>query len=242
MRRWRILCYHFVESEQAHAFAAQLESFRSRGWEFAPFSQCLIERTGQHAFAWASVSFDDGDRSVCTVAQPLLDRLGIRAILYVATGAIEAGWTEAGRPAATWDDLARWLEAGHEIGSHTHHHVPMTGLSPSQQLEELETSRQIAKRYLGINLVHFAYPWGKHDAQTDRWFSAQEQWRSATTIQRGCNRAGTDPFQLRREVLEPSWSWTTVCWKLATGYCAPLYRLYRSMRPVPTGLQHRGDR
>jgi peptidoglycan/xylan/chitin deacetylase (PgdA/CDA1 family) len=242
MRRWRVLCYHLVEPEHIRPFTAQLESFRSGGWEFAPFSQCLSERTHQRAFCWATVSFDDGDRSVCTVAQPVLDRLGIRAILYIATGAIEAGTTEAGRPAATWEDLARWLKAGHEIGSHTHHHLPMTGLSHSQQLDELETSRQTARRYLGVDLTHFAYPWGKHDRQTDDWFRAQSQWQSAATIERGSNGATTDPFQLRRDVLEPSWPWKQVRWRLATGSCAPLYRLYRSLRPVPTSPLPTGDR
>lgn len=235
MRRWRILCYHFIEPEQTRLFAAQLESFRSRRWEFAPFSQCLAERARRRAFTWATVSFDDGDQSVCTLARPILDEMGIRAILYIATDAIERGVTEAGRAAATWDDLARWLAAGHELGSHTHRHVPMTALSAAQRLDELEVSRELAKRRLGTDLIHFAYPWGKHNRQTDAWFESQPAWQSAVTIERGCNESQTNPFVLRREVMDPSWPWSAVRWRLATGYCAPLYGLYRRLRPVHGG-------
>ena len=167
-----------------------------------------------------TVSFDDGDSTTCTVAQSILDGRGIRAMLYLSTDYVVQGTTyNSRRPlrAVTWLQLGRWLEAGHEIGSHTNRHKSLTKCSDEEVLEELLTSKQTVKRELGVEIRHFAYPWGQHDERTRLLFDRQQDWASAATIERGINTNGTDKFRLKRELVDPSMSLAAAYLKLAVG-------------------------
>lgn len=210
--KWRILCYHTVDPAQAATFARQLGWFRGKGYQFRSMSEALAGRGSTlGSDKWATVTFDDGDASVCTVGQKVLADQGVRALLYLNTDYIARGETyraQIKRPTCTWDQLQRWLEAGNEIGSHTHTHADLTRCSRSQLEDELEQSRQTIAQYLGVSPMHFSYPWGRHNGATHAWFRSQAQWRTAATVQGGGNNGITDPFRLRRDVLVADWSLT----------------------------------
>jgi peptidoglycan/xylan/chitin deacetylase (PgdA/CDA1 family) len=228
--KWRILCYHVVEPVQAGAFASQLKRFKAAGLSFKPLSECL-EKENMDARG-LTVSFDDGDRTVCEVAQPILDDLGIKAILYLTTDYVLRGETYAApcrRPAVSWEQLGHWLDAGHEIGAHTHGHVNLTKCSSEQCLEELEKSRALIERELGISPVDFSYPWGQYNPAALQVLK-RTSWRSAATINRGWNHCGWDPFTLRRDVVEPDWTHGKLHFLLALGSIGPLYKLQRWLR------------
>jgi peptidoglycan/xylan/chitin deacetylase (PgdA/CDA1 family) len=205
---WRILCYHTVDPGQAATFAAQLRWFRRRGLRFQSFSRAFVERNQNRWHTWMTVSFDDGDWSTCAVAQKVLDDEGIKAILYLTTDYILQGRTYQAtdvRPAATWDQLGRWIDAGHEIGGHTHTHLNLTQSGIDRLVEELDKSRAIIRRELGCAPVHFSYPWGQYNDEVLRWFGCQMDWRSAVTVNGQGNYRYTDPFQLGRNVMTADW-------------------------------------
>lgn len=228
--KWRILCYHAVEPEHADAFASQLERFRAAGWKFGSLTECL-ENQGAKG-KWLTVSFDDGDRTVCEVAQPILDRLGIRAILYVSTDYVVKGKlyrSERCRPAVNWGQLAQWLKAGHQIGGHTHSHLDLRNCSFEQCQEELSKSREMIEREWGITPVDFAYPWGRYGERALQ-ILRRECWRSAVTIDRGCNQPGCDPLRLKRDVIAPWWTERRIRFLFSLGWTGGLYRFQKKLR------------
>jgi len=210
---WRILCYHTVDPNQRSTFAAQLKWFCKRGLIFRPFNQAFTDRNQKRGNTFVSVTFDDGDWSACAVAQQVLDDQGIKAILYLTTDYILKGRTYQAkdvRPAANWDQLGRWIEAGHEIGGHTHTHANLAQCGLDRLAGELDLSRAIIHRELGCLPVHFAYPWGRHNDEVHQCFRCQKDWQSAATVNGQGNYRFTDPFQLGRNVMTADWDEATM--------------------------------
>jgi peptidoglycan/xylan/chitin deacetylase (PgdA/CDA1 family) len=233
--KWNILCYHTVDPEQADVFARQLQWFRNcEGYEFRSFRQAFAERTHRRHGKWMTVSFDDGDWTVSTVAQKVLDDEGIRAILYLTTDYVLQGRTyRAGidRPAITWEQLGRWIEAGHEIGSHTHTHVNLTKCEAGQWMEELNESRRIIEQRLGVVPRHFAYPWGQYNDETLRWFHSQAEWLSAALVLGRFNRRRTDSFLLRRNSMTAVWDQAALNRVVRCRIARGFHRMFGSLLP-----------
>jgi hypothetical protein len=76
----RILCYHQIEPAVASGFSAQLNYFKRLGYQFVTLTEGLAS-FDQKCIA---VSFDDGDATLCEVAQPVIDSMGIhgQTVLY----------------------------------------------------------------------------------------------------------------------------------------------------------------
>jgi peptidoglycan/xylan/chitin deacetylase (PgdA/CDA1 family) len=240
---WRILAYHGVPSDSARAFARQLDHFLGQGWQSVGLSEGL--RSAQRGRGrFLTVTFDDGQASVCEVAQRVLDDRDIKGTLYLVTDYVARGQTyRDARPAraCSWEQLRNWLEAGHEIGSHTHTHVPLPDCPHDWYAEELERSRDAVQKKLGYRPLHFAYPYGSHDRTTYARLKAFGDWASAATTERGMNGPRSDPLLLRRDLMEPRWSPAHVRLRLAVGACPLLFRALRSLRLVLAGYRRRPD-
>ena len=81
----------------------------------------------------------------------------------------------------------------------------------------LDGSKAILEDRLGIPVAHFSYPHGLFDDRCRKLVSAAG-YQSACADIRGGNRAGTDPYQLRRSLMtchETAWSFA---FKLRTGF------------------------
>ncbi len=201
----RILCYHQIEPAVASGFSAQLDYFKRLGYQFVSLTEGLANFDQK----CVTVSFDDGDATLCEVAQPVIDSLGIKGMVYLNTDYVLQGSIYKAKrfiKATTWDKLGHWLEAGHEIGSHTHSHIDMVTSPPELALEELELSRTIVKQELGVELKHFAYPWGLHDVNTRQLFVDNGTWATAATTDRGFNTEDTDHLCLKRDLVYPDFS------------------------------------
>jgi len=204
---WKILCYHTVEKEQTSSFLNQLNWFQSKGYKYQSFSTAFEERNQKGKSI--TVTFDDGDLTACSVACNVLVDSGIQAMLYLSTDYILKGNCYKARhvrPAVTWDQLGRWIEAGHEIGNHTHTHADLTLCDEEKMLEELEYSQEIIKSKIGVMPVHFAYPWGRHNDKILKWFHAQSYWKSAVAVGGRGNDSNTDQFALGRYALTADWN------------------------------------
>ncbi len=66
------------------------------------------------------------------------------------------------------DDLKRLLDAGIEVGTHTHSHKVLPRLDFLEQKQEMETSVNFLKEITGESRVSIAYPFGFHSDETDR--------------------------------------------------------------------------
>jgi peptidoglycan/xylan/chitin deacetylase (PgdA/CDA1 family) len=223
----RILCYHEIAEPLAGDFARQLDHFARSGYEFLSLSRALAERDRKSMV----VSFDDGDHTLCEFAQPVLDERNIKAIIYLTTDyVLQRSTYRSKKPlrAVTWDQLGRWLEAGHEIGGHSHTHANFTACSDDELFDEMGRSAEVVRRELGIEMRHFAYPWGQHDGRTRSLLAGLSQWQTAATIDRGVNDIGTDRLLLKRDVIDPDMDLRKVRAKMFLGSQPWLYQMQKS--------------
>jgi peptidoglycan/xylan/chitin deacetylase (PgdA/CDA1 family) len=149
------------------------------------------------------VTVDDGYHDVCTVAQPVLRALGVRASLFVVTGRLgeENRWDPdgplVGRPLMSWDDARRLQGNGIGLGAHTQTHPLLPDLPPESAAAEVAGSREDLEVQLGEQAEAFAYPYGRWDERTAQTVAAAG-FACALTARPGRNCAATGPYALRR--------------------------------------------
>lgn len=87
--------------------------------------------------------------------------------------------------------------AGVEFGSHLLNHTRLTDMTPTEQVEQLEQSRQGLEALIDAPVLSIAYPYGAYDdAVIERTRAAG--YRYGVTTDPGTNPAGTDPLRLNR--------------------------------------------
>ncbi len=60
----------------------------------------------------------------------------------------------------SWENIRELVELGHEVGSHTIHHVDMAQVEMEEARAELEGSKKVLEGHLGKPVRWFAYPFG----------------------------------------------------------------------------------
>ncbi len=103
-----------------------------------------------------SLTFDDGWEDNYTTALPMMAEYGILSTQYYATTFI-----------ANSDETYKidaFVEAGHEIGSHTVTHPFLSQIDVESMRQELLDSRTLLEGFYGEgNVKHFASPYGDYD-------------------------------------------------------------------------------
>ncbi len=161
----RILCYHSVGQplwgvNDVHPkdFRRQIELCLEAGYTFVPPSE--IAKTGGGPKELA-ITFDDGLKSVGTIAAPILAEYKVPWSVFVVSEWSEGrgGW--AAETILDWRDLERLAASGAEIGSHSLSHPDFGRLDPNEFQDELGESRLAIERRLGIRTTSFAIPFGQ---------------------------------------------------------------------------------
>ena len=120
-------------------------------------TESLTDRT-------AMLTFDDGYRSMRTIALPWLLRFGYPGVLFVPTDFIgERNTFDAAEPEEAlcdWDDLVELERRGVSVQSHGASHRPLSELIPAEQEEELRRSKTTLEAGLGKRVEVFSYPYG----------------------------------------------------------------------------------
>ena len=106
--------------------------------------------------------------------------------------------------AISWDmldELAR--DPLMEIGAHTVDHPRISALEPGAVLTQLDESRRRLSARLGIDVEHFAFPYGRAGDCGPRDFllARQAGFRSAATTRKGLLRRGQHEFSLPRNTI-----------------------------------------
>src|SRR3954454_15651092 len=144
MSRPLVLAYHAVSetwpadlSVTPERLDAQLRLLTRHGYRGATMYDAASRPAGGKTIA---VTFDDGYRSVLTLALPILRRYGIPGTIFVPTAFIGTGqpmrWPGIDRWCGgrhepellpmTWAEVEMLADAGWEVGSHTHSHPRLT--------------------------------------------------------------------------------------------------------------------
>ena len=226
-KRLRVLLYHDVPVKQYPDFIRQLD-FISKYWNFVSpniFSEMI---DGNEPVKKDSVllTFDDGFISNRSVAEEILNKLGIKALFFVVSDFIELEDQELSRSFVAqticprlsadqipdsmmnmrWSDLEALLEQGHMIGGHTKTHSRLSKITEKVLLhEEIESSADRLEKHLGVNIDHFAYTFGDIGSVTpEAMMVARNRFKYIYSGLRG-NNAQDIPTSLRyRDSIAPT--------------------------------------
>ena len=206
-------------------FVEQLSYLQRSGWQVIDLATLLKELAAPNSLPEraALLTFDDGYRSMRTVALPWLLRFGYPAVLFVPTEFIGARNTfDAAEPEEAlcdWDDLVELERQGVSIQSHGVSHRPLSDLSPAEQEEELRRSKATLEAGLGRRVELFSYPYGDDGVSSypygDDGASSQVLRKVRETLKRAGYRAAclygggpirlpaADPYRLTRLAVGP---------------------------------------
>jgi peptidoglycan/xylan/chitin deacetylase (PgdA/CDA1 family) len=108
------------------------------------------------------LTFDDGTADWSDVVLPELEARNVPATFYVSTDFVDRrlAWPDGGVP-ISWKALADMAQSPLvTLGSHTHTHRVLRGVSGAVAADELRRSFELLDAYCGLVSRHFAYPKG----------------------------------------------------------------------------------
>lgn len=186
---------------------ADVCDFLSRTFRVVPLSQQLDELGGKESGGTLSITFDDGYRDNFENAAPILERFGLPATFFVATGFIgsdDVAWWDKSLPKRpewmTWDQVRSLHSRGFEIGCHTVSHADLGSIPRESALQELEDSKGRLNEELGSDIDLFAYPYGgeAHMNAENLLLMKAVGFRCSLSCYGGVNHTHADPYALRR--------------------------------------------
>ena len=239
MSRLPILGYHNVTEAPKEApfkllyvsperFERQLWTLRRLGLRGVSASEGISRLHNGTSRGCVVLTFDDGYADTLTTAAPLMKQYGFRATCYVVSGAIgtynrwDADLVRARKPLMSREQLDQWLGAGMEVGSHSLSHPRLHELPQDLAQREIAESRAALRNLLGVQIEHFAYPFGAFNADIVAWVR-RAGYSSAVTVLPGIARASDDRLRLPRMLVNGEHG----VWKFLLHLVGPYERLRR---------------
>ncbi|WP_201096055.1 polysaccharide deacetylase family protein [Thiocystis minor] len=188
------------------AFADYCKFF-AHAFRVVPLSQQLDELGRKSSGGTLSITFDDGYRDNFENAAPILERFGLPATFFVASGFIgtnDVAWWDEALPKTPgwmdWNQVRSLRTRGFEIGCHTVTHADLGQISSASALDEVTQARQRLQTELGIDIDLFAYPYGGRNnlSSDNRAIVKEAGFRCCLSCHGGVNSINSDPFYLRR--------------------------------------------
>lgn len=144
-----------------------------------------------------SFTFDDFPRTAGSAGASILERFGARGTFYTACGLMNTA-NDSGEQFRA-EDLDSLLENGHEIASHTFHHVSARAISCAAFCEDVKQGIEAVREAAGGESANFAYPFGHVTVQSKR--ALAQSLTSARSIIPGFNGTEIDLNLLRANSL-----------------------------------------
>jgi peptidoglycan/xylan/chitin deacetylase (PgdA/CDA1 family) len=217
----RLLYCHHVFDDQVRRFREVILRLVSIG-TFVDTDACVAMVRGERPIDGRCfhLSFDDGFRNIRENAAPILNQLGIPALVCVPTALVEADWETSRRFAASgnysapiqflnWEEVRELQGLGFQIGSHAATHVRLSSLSTEQELEaEIAGSKATLEDKLQAECKCISWPYGKPPDINQGALAVVRRagYRACFGAFRGSVRVGlTDTFQIPRHHFEAHW-------------------------------------
>jgi peptidoglycan/xylan/chitin deacetylase (PgdA/CDA1 family) len=156
------------------------------------------------------ITIDDGWRNTWSIALPILEKHGHKAVLFIYSDFVGKGG------GLSWDRLRDLEKRGVTIESHTKSHREVAVQSPGESLlaytealaREITVPHEAIQANLGRAPGVLAYPYGG----TNRFFTGllrQMGYRGAMLAANGSNPFFLDPFRVGRTAVHGEWSMDT---------------------------------
>ncbi len=177
-----VLCYHSISEVESSVsirpdtLREQIRLLKGRGFTFMTFGQLgrlIASPPAQRQWPRDGIivlTFDDGYEDNLTTALPILSAEGVSATVFMTSGLLTRDAEVLARFAKLVNhaggylssrQLRQLVEAGIEIGAHTHTHRNLAKLSAEEAGVEVSTSKAIIEDAIGGAVDSFAYPFGK---------------------------------------------------------------------------------
>ena len=149
-------------------FLQLLDHLESHSYQTTHFAELVKTEDAKKSSAKQVIlTFDDCAKQLLDFAVPELVKRQMKAAFYMPTAYIGGynSWDaeKSPEPIALMDesDLKSLVNAGMEVGSHSHHHVELKHLTDIQQLKnQLTLSKQMLESITSRPVYSFAYPFG----------------------------------------------------------------------------------
>ena len=182
--------------------------FFQKHFDVVPLSRQLAGcREGRGMGGTLSITFDDGSRDNYEVVAPILRRLDLPAVFFVATGFIGTDYAppwDQQRTAAPrwmdWDQVRSLRDQGFEIGAHTDQHIDLGTMDREAVRAELIRCHAKLEEHLGLTPKLFAYPFGGRDNISPASLALVREagFECCLGSYGGVNPPLPDPFHLNR--------------------------------------------
>ena len=178
-------------------FAAQMSALRNSGRPVVAMNRLLDASAPENAVI---LSFDGGFTDFATVVAPHLEKLSFPAMVYVPTGKAggPADWVDApkGRAVMDWDTIKGLSIGGVQFGAQSISHADLTAIPDDVRDEEVMMAKTAMEAKLGVDVLHFAAPYGRTNRMTER--TIRSVYRSHATSRLARMEPGGSPFEIPR--------------------------------------------
>jgi peptidoglycan/xylan/chitin deacetylase (PgdA/CDA1 family) len=176
------------------------------------------------------IGFDGAYLEVYELAFPILQELGMRAVVFVTASpnlkrsARDTVPDGGAAPLMNGSQIIEMHSAGFEIGSRALTSTDLTAMAPEAAWEEISRSRMLLEILLNAPVRTFGYPLGTVNADTKRMV-ADAGYTVACSLHSGSTTVTIDPFEVRPIVVSSKVTELGLALRLSRPYKA--YRLAR---------------
>lgn len=188
-------------------FREQMDFLKRAGYSALDPAQLEAHLEGGQALPPRPVliTFDDGSESVHSRALPILRERGLKATVFVTTD--EEAWVFHEHPRSqrrlSEREMRALVDAGLSVQAHGVSHRALNSMSEEEARREIVECRLYLERVLGKEVAYFAIPLNYYSRPVLEWLR-DAGYRLVFTSDNGTNHAGSDPFRLRRFIVEGS--------------------------------------
>jgi peptidoglycan/xylan/chitin deacetylase (PgdA/CDA1 family) len=165
------------------------------------------------------ITFDDGYKSWVTHAVPILNKLELPAVFFIASGFIGLSKEDETEFAQSklfaklglfkmtgcldYKDVKKISERGFTVGGHTISHCNLADLRNEGRIrQEIVEDKMRLETITGSNIIYFAYPFGAYNNPKLNLSKILREsgYRGAVTTTPNFNSVESDPYMLHREM------------------------------------------